>query len=458
VEQDRAIAHWLERARGLESRGCDEPAKEAYLELLRLDPTHPAALNEIGNLAWATGHRSAALTAYLQLVKCHPEDPVGHVNLGNVYYHDGDLTRARVEYVAALACGGDLAEAHQGLARTLTALGEPAAAEPHWQQGFAGHALVRQRYRGSGTAVPALLLVSVRQGNVPTRRILDDQVFEVVALYTEFWDPGQQLPPHAIVFNAVGDADLCPLGLARAEVLLARTRAPVINPPERVRRTGRVDNARRLARLPGVVAPAIRAVGRDALLSEGGLEFPLLLRAPGFHTGRHFVRAERREELAAALAHLPGEELLAIEFLDARSADGMTRKYRVMIIDGVLYPLHLAISADWKVHYFSSEMATQSAYRDEERRFLEEMPAILGPRAMSALQRIGADLGLDYAGVDFALGVDGSLLLFEANAAMVILPPGSDPMWDYRRVAIDRALEAVKRMLLRRAAAQSQAD
>jgi hypothetical protein len=81
------------------------------------------------------------------------------------------------------------------------------------------------------------------------------------------------------------------------------------------------------------------------------------------------------------------------------------------------------------------------------------MPGVLGPRAMSALEGICEALGLDYAGIDFGLGRDGSLLLFEANAAMVILPPDPSPCWDYRRAPIDRALAAVKRMLLARAAA-----
>ena len=453
MQRDRQIAELLAQARALESRGHDEPAKSAYLELLRLDPTHRAALGELGNLAWATGHRSAARTAYLELVRCHPADLAGRVNLGNVYYQEGDLAQARAEYEAALAGDGDLPEAHQGLARTLSALGEPAAAEPHWQRGFQGHALVRRRYRGSGTPVAALVLVSVRHGNVPTRPILDEKVFAVTALYSEFWDPARALPPHAFVFNAVGDADLCPLGLARAQALLAHTRAPVINRPERVRRTGRVDNACRLAHLPGVIAPATRALTRAALQDEGSLEFPLLLRAPGFHTGRHFVRVDARAELAAAAAALPGDELLVIEFLDARGHDGMTRKYRVMIIDGALYPVHLAIARDWKVHYFNSDMATCAAHRDEERRFLADMPAVLGARAVSALERIGEDLGLEYVGVDFALDPRGSVLLFEANAAMVILPPDPDPRWDYRRAAIDRVLAAVKRMVLRRAAA-----
>jgi hypothetical protein len=297
-----------------------------------------------------------------------------------------------------------------------------------------------------------LLLVSSRFGNVSTQLILDDRIFEVTALYADFYDPAQPLPRHAVVFNAIGDADLCPAALERAEAVLANTAAPVINPPALVRRTGRVENARRLAAVPGIVAPAIRAVPRGALEAADDLKFPLLLRTPGFHMGSHFLRIERREDLPVAVAGLPGEELLMIEYLDARGTDGMARKYRVMIVDGILYPLHLAISADWKVHYFSAAMASNPAFRAEEQCFLDAMPTVLGPLAMSALLRIAETLGLDYAGVDFGLSADGSVLLFEANSTMVIVPPPLDPMWDYRRAPIGRALDAAKRMVLARAA------
>jgi glutathione synthase/RimK-type ligase-like ATP-grasp enzyme len=172
-----------------------------------------------------------------------------------------------------------------------------------------------------------------------------------------------------------------------------------------------------------------------------------LLRAPGFHTGQHFVRVETRQELDEAAAALPGEELLAIEYLDARGADGLARKYRVMIIDGAFYPLHLAVSADWKVHYFSADMLASQSCRAEEQRFLEDMPAVLGDRAMTALAQIAQSLGLDYAGVDFALDGDGTLLLFEANATMLINPPGPEPVWDYRRAAAARALAAAQKLL-----------
>jgi len=441
------IAQLLALARQLDSTGQDESAKAVYLELLRRDPAHLDALNELGNLALATGHRSAARTAYLRAVQCHPDNPVGHVNLGNLYYQDGDLAAARVQYEMALATCGDFAEAHQGLARTLDQLGDSVAARPHWQRGFEGHALVARRYRGTSPSIPVLLLVSVKFGNIATRTILDDRVFQVVALYTEFYDAACSLPPHAVVFNAIGDADLCAVGLERAQALLQQTAAPVINLPALVRRTSRVENARRLGKLPGVVAPVIRTLARAALQSTAGLRFPMLLRAPGFHTGLHFLRVERREDLEAAAATLPGEELLAIEYLDARGRDDMARKYRVMIIGGGLYPLHLAISSNWKVHYFSADMAENAAHRAEERRFLEDSAAVLGTQTMSALARIGETLGLDYVGIDFGIGRDGSVLLFEANATMAIIDADPDPIWDYRRASIARVLDAAQRMV-----------
>ena len=444
------VTRLLERARDLVATAQDDAAKAAYLELLRRDPRHFAALAELGSLALASGHRSAAQTAFVQAVQCHPDNPVGHVNLGTLHLQYGEPAAAREQYEAALRIEPDCAAGHQGLARALVELGEPAAAQPHFVRGFTGRSIVLQRYRGTEPPIQVLLLVSVQLGNVLVRSILDDRVFQVAALYAEFHDPQMPLPPHSVVFNAIGDADLCAGALEQAREIIRRTRAPVINAPQSVQRTGRIDNARLLAGIPGVIAPATHGVSRTTLLATPNLRFPLLLRAPGFHMGQHFVRIERWADLAR-VASLPGEELLSIEYLDARGADGMSRKYRVMFIDGVLYPLHLAISADWKVHYFSADMATHPHLREEERGFLEDMAGTLGSRTMAALTQIAAALELDYAGIDFGVDASGSVLLFEANATMAILTPAPDPIWDYRRAPIARALAAATQMVRRRA-------
>jgi glutathione synthase/RimK-type ligase-like ATP-grasp enzyme len=186
-----------------------------------------------------------------------------------------------------------------------------------------------------------------------------------------------------------------------------------------------------------------------ATVARHGFHFPLLVRTPGFHTGRHFLRVEAPAALAGAVAQLPGKDLTVIEFLNARGADGKVRKYRVMMIDGDLYPLHVAISSHWKIHYFTAEMAEQADHRAEDADFLANMPGVLGSRAMDALAHIQSTLGLDYAGIDFGLSATGDVLLFEANATMVVNPPEPDERWAYRRPAVERIFAAVRNMLLR---------
>jgi hypothetical protein len=109
--------------------------------------------------------------------------------------------------------------------------------------------------------------------------------------------------------------------------------------------------------------------------------------------------------------------------------------------------LHLAVSHDWKVHYFTAEMADNAEHRAEDAAFLENMPAVLGPRALAALGEVFETMGLDYAGADFSKNMDGDIVLFEANAAMVVPLPGKDARWDYRRPAVQRILNAIRILL-----------
>ncbi|WP_428376438.1 hypothetical protein [Lichenicoccus sp.] len=433
------------------ARGADDAAKAAYLDVLQLQPTHCQALVELGALALASGHRSAARAAWRQAALHHPSSALAQTAFGNLLIEDGDSDAGRMRFAQALASAPDYAPAHQGMARLLEAAGDAAAAAQARQRGFTGHAIGRRRYRGTGEGIALLLLVSARGGNVPVRHWIDDRLYAVTTLCPEFHPEGMKLPPHRLVINAIGDAELCGAALAAAGRLLAAARAPgidaamarpVLNPPQRVRLTGRLDNASRLARIEGVIAPRMLHLPRASIAAAEALGYPLLLRVPGLHTGQHCVRVASHAALAPAAAALPGDDLLAIGCLDARSPDGLWRKYRVMVIGGALYPLHLAISAQWKVHYFTAAMADDAGHRAEEHRFLLDMPGCIGARAMVALAGIAAALGLDYAGIDFALAADGSVLLFEANATMVINPPEPDMIWDYRRPAIAAALAA----------------
>lgn len=454
-----SIALLFERACLLNEMGQTEDAKQAYLGVLTRCPAHVGALNNLGTLLYFTGYRTAARSAYTEAIRQHPDQPMAHVNLGNLFLEAGELAAAREHYESALAIDAGFDEAHQGLGNLLAELGQEEAAAEHQRLGHRDSRPTELPYRGEGEPISLLLLTSGRRGDVPIRHLLDDKIFRTFVVLPNVYDPDVSLPEHQVVFNAIGDAELCRQALDRAVALMDRTFAPVINAPEAVLGTGRAANARRLGDLPGVVAPQIASLSREVLaavdsgetLAEKGFEFPVLLRAPGFHNGKHFVLLENGGQLAAALSEVPGDELTVIQYLDARGPDGLFRKYRVMMIGGWLYPLHLAISPSWKIHYVTADMADNASHRAEESKFLEDMPGVLGSRAMAALAEIQNSLGLDYAGIDFGLNADGDVLLFEANATMTVVPPDPDRRWDYRRASVQRVEEAVRKMLVGKA-------
>jgi len=388
-----------------------------------------------------------------------PENPMSLVHLASSLQKEGKTAEAREHYERALRINPDTWQAHLGLSVILADLGDHAQAAEHRQAAFHGRCVVPLPYRGQQAPITILELVAIGAGNTRIRNFLSDTVFKRSLVATEFYEPSTPLPPHQLIVNAIGDADVAGAALAGAEALLEHSTAPVINAPAAVMATGRSAIAKRLAGVPGVVTAKTLTLPRASLaaadaalaLSRHGFEFPLLVRTPGFHGGENFLRVETPDGLPVALAELPGSYLTVMDFLDARAADGTIRKYRAMMIDGALYPLHLAVSQQWKIHFFSAEMADNAAHRAEDAAFLADMPGVIGPKAMAALEGIQKTLGLDYGGIDFGLNADGDVLLFEANAAMAVLPPGEDARWDYRRPAVERILKAIRKMLVDRA-------
>jgi len=400
-----------------------------------LDTTPEHLAREVERLHRA-GRSADAFDLALEAVRRFPHSSLAHTNAGYFYILRGEPALALRAYESAVLANPQNAEARRGLAVAKTQCGIAAQ----------GDSITTVPFRGAGAPVRVLVPITLGSGNVVTERLFDHRVFAVTKLAVELHPLDAPLPEHDVVFNAIGEADSAADALARATVLLASTRKRVLNDPRAVLLTGREAQARRLAGLADVRVPQIGVVARA---NARDLATPILLRAPGYHAGEFFERALSAPEIDRALERLPGDALFAIEFLDVRDANGLWTKYRVMAVDGVLYPLHLAISHDWKVHYFSAQMAAQPAFREREAAFLRDPQAALGLRAWSALQRVIDRLALDYAGIDFTLDVDGKVVVFETNATMAVRHPPEDPMWTYRRPSVDAVLEAMRAMLLR---------
>ena len=406
---------------------------------------HRTSRAEIDALVEGTLAHGRALEQQIKIAKQQtpPADPASLVKRASLLQNEGRTAEARLHYEHAIKLDPDYWQAHLGLSAILAAEGDVEAAALHRRAAFHGRCVVPMPYRGSEPPIAILELVAIGPGNTRIKNFLNDTVFKRYLVATEFYEQSTPLPPHQLIVNAIGDADAAGVALAGAEALIARSTSPVINSPAAVLATGRCAIAERLARVPGVATARTLTLSRESLaasdaaatLNQHGFEFPLLVRTPGFHGGENFLRVETAAGLPAALAELPGDELTVMEFLDARGADGKTRKYRVMMVDGALYPLHAAISHDWKIHYFSAEMANNAEHRAEDAAFLADMRGVLGQRAMAALEGIQHTLGLDYGGIDFGLNREGEVLVFEANATMAVLPPEEGELWDYRRPA-----------------------
>jgi hypothetical protein len=440
----------FQRAILLEALGRVGEAKEAYHDLIERDPTHAGALNNLARILHREGEREGARTLLEHVVDFAPSDAMARANLGIVLFELEQFPEARSHLEQALALDPDSAIGHLGMARIHAIEGSETESLRHQRAALGTAAVSTSTYGALREGVPRLLLLtSEDQFGATSGEWLSDATFSIATLIVERFNDGVQLPQHHVLFNTITDADRNAAALERAREIVALSVAPIVNCPDAVLATARTALAECLRDLPGVVIPATHRFSRSGPIPDLG--WPMLLRAPGFHSGQHFVHVEQPEKVPEALALLPAGELLAIEALPTQSPDGLFRKYRMMIVGDELYPMHAAVSNNWKVHFFSAEMAQHPERRAEDEAYLVSPESVLGEQGLRALYAISARLELDYGGIDFGLDERGRILVFEANATMTVPAPPPGAEWDYRRAPVARILAATRSMLLDRA-------
>jgi len=318
------------------------------------------------------------------------------------------------------------AMAAQTLASVAQARGEAQAAEAWLDQAYSRRSLFRQRV--GDCSFTSLVLVSRRQGNIAYRNLLPPLRSDCLVWYMEHarLEQAAELPPYAVVLNAIGDPDVAMASDALVEAFTATCGKPVLNPPARIRATFRHGLRETLARLDDVIVPETVRLGAAVIAEHGlagavaavGLSAPVLVRPLASHGGEGLVLARDGDELAA-VAVPEGADVYVTRFHDYRSADGYFRKYRMIFVDRRPHAYHLGIGPHWMVHHQTSGMEADEARKAEELAFLRDPRAAIGARAMAAVAAIGARLDLDYGGVDFTVTGEGQVLVFEANATML---------------------------------------
>ncbi len=161
---------------------------------------------------------------------------------------------------------------------------------------------------------------------------------------------------------------------------------------------------------------AVRIVAASELRD---IALPAVVRPIDSHAGRGLASVQTPAELDAHAERFPSALYGVSAFVDYRSPDGYYRKYRFMIIDGAAYPYHLAISPRWIVHYRSSPMEEHEWMRLEEERFSAQPMAVF-PQWNHVAETIAQRTQLDYLGLDVTRLDDGTMLVFEADPAMLV--------------------------------------
>ncbi|MBV5320306.1 MAG: hypothetical protein JZU62_01350 [Sulfuricurvum sp.] len=197
---------------------------------------------------------------------------------------------------------------------------------------------------------------------------------------------------------------------------------PFINRPELIHKTSRDRLSQELPSSEDFVIPKTLRItpydSNDILKTAvevfGGSSF--LFRPVVSHGGEGLIRIDDYKTAPFTGYPMDGKaQYFMTEFIDCQNSDGLYRKMRFFIIDGVPYPRHKIVSESWMIHSQSrSSLMSQKSYQEEEKSFLENPPPIL--KAFCA--HVYNHLQLDYFGIDCALSDDGKVVLFEANVCM----------------------------------------
>ena len=449
--------------------GRPDEALAALDRAVALDPAYAAAHGNRAAALWALGRASAATDAQLTVLALTPTE-------------DGRGRAASVKAIIAFAKQAGQLERAETVARREFAL-RPGDADmvellaeilEQTHQADEAQDLRNSHARRMGLTLggaasakaPTLLLLgAVGAGHVPLRYLVDSRAFRTLSI--SLLSPDQADAPLGrvdfdrlrqadAVFNTLGDADRDGGQLDAVARLCESLGKPVINPPAKLPGASRAEAQALFAGVPDLIVPAVRRSSAAALAATP-LQRPILARPVGDHGGENLIRLRDEADKAAYLSAEPAERLFLTDFHDFRSADGAWRKYRLIFVDRQVFPYHLAVGDDWLVHYWRADTGRSAAKQAEEEAFFEDWRGVFGAGAARAVETIAQRLDLDYGGVDCALTQDGRLLLFEANACILLHLDESRREFPYKHRHVPRIRQAFTDMVLRRAGRAAEA-
>lgn len=399
----------------------------------------------------------------------HGQALIGLSSLMRQAYAGMDLAPLGRELIARAGCDPRVADANAllDLSILLQLRGERELAMEMQAQALQLRQVYAAPYRrGQAERSQAALRVLAVMGpgdlmaNSPLEFLLEDADAALDIVYvTQTRGLPDALPEHDVLFVAVAESEANLPLLAGLADQLRGWKQPVINDPARIASLSRDNNCTRLKDADGVEMPLSARVASQALcqvaagelpleavLAGGG--FPVIVRPVDSHAGKGLEKLDDAAALAGYLEDGVVGEYFISRFVDYRNADGLFRKYRIMLIAGRPFLAHLAISEHWMIHYLNAGMADSAAKRDEEARCMAGFDEGFAPRHAAAFRAIHRRFGLDYLGLDCAETADGRLLIFEVDSCMIVHAIDPVELFPYKQAQMAKLFGAFRQMLM----------
>jgi len=434
----------------LRARGESAPAARIFGQIADALPRDWLAQYNAGAVALEAGDLDGAAKRLERATQLQASAAIYRLH-AHVLALRGSIELAAAAYAQAVALAPRDADAHWGLFEVLQLLGDNAGALRHQRAALAERSLrsIPARRAPPRVTILELCIAGTFQANIPLDFILDAERTTVYKLYLgEHSIPA--LPPYDLVFNTIADAPNAGPALAAAQAFIESQSRPALNAPVAVPLTSRDAVAARFARSSTVaVAPTVK-VDRSSV-HAAGQAYPLLIRPLDSHAGNDLEKIDDDAGLADYLRRTPqADEFFMCAFVDYRSADGYYRKYRIAFVDGIPYPVHLAISPRWMIHYYNAPMADNAWMRDEEHAFMRDMESVFDGVRATGLREIAQTIPLDYFGIDCSIAPDGRVLLFEASSAMIVHLRDPVDLYPYKAQYVPRVVVALERLFAQR--------
>jgi hypothetical protein len=171
--------------------------------------------------------------------------------------------------------------------------------------------------------------------------------------------------------------------------------------------------------------------------------YPVFIRQEKEHNGAqspllHDLQSVREALLQAVLSGQALSDLLVVEMCDTADAEGIYRKYSAFCIGDRIIPRHVLFSRKWMLKDMD---LLEPAYRAEARDYCQANPHESELRSLFERARI------DYGRIDYAVGRDGRIQVWEINTnPQIMRAPQAYPesVRHFHHAFAERYLEAMQ--------------